>query len=145
MELQHPSIQPSPAPRAPGRTVSAARRSPWSVACDTRTGDGPHGLQVARQEIPGGAHRWSLLGAHRTPHPRRTPPTGGRAAPRGPFWRSLVLHDLRYSAACLAESTREAGRLLRVVNTPYGPLDADAVEGADIAPAYHRHSSLWLA
>ncbi|MFI9115897.1 hypothetical protein [Streptomyces venezuelae] len=80
--------------------------------------------------------------AHHIPAARRRP---AAEQPPGAPWRSLVLRDLRYSAACLAESTREAGRLLRVVNTPYGPLDADAVEGADIAPAYHRHSSLWLA
>lgn len=127
----------------------------------------------------------------RAPHTTSPPHAADRrpSSPPGPLG-VLVLRDLRYSAACLAEATREerrpqprairrsvvfstwprfngdsgvaswsaraerrargrlrteAGRLLRVVNTPYGPLDADAVEGADIAPAYHRHSSLWLA
>ncbi len=125
--------------------------------------------------------------AHHIPASRRRP---AAEQPAGAPWCSLVLPDLRYSAACLAEATREerrprprairrtavfsswprfsrdsgvaswsateerrargrlrteAGQLMRVVNTPYGPLDADAVEGADIAPAYHRHSSLWLA
>ncbi|MCX4986359.1 hypothetical protein [Streptomyces sp. NBC_00572] len=37
------------------------------------------------------------------------------------------------------------GALLRTLNTPEGVLDAEAADAVDIAPARHRHSSLWLA
>ncbi|MFI5746597.1 hypothetical protein ACIBBE_11755 [Streptomyces sp. NPDC051644] len=37
------------------------------------------------------------------------------------------------------------GILRRLVNTPTGELAREAADTVDVPPAYHRHSSIWLA
>jgi len=67
------------------------------------------GLQVARQEIPGG--RCERSSVTRTAH--HLPPSYGRSPDgraSGSPWRSVVLYDLRYSARTFTEATRESRR-----------------------------------
>lgn len=67
------------------------------------------GLQVARQEIPGG--RCERSAVTRTAH--HLPPSYGRSADgraSGSPWCSVVLYDLRYSARTFTEATRESRR-----------------------------------
>ncbi|GAA2280464.1 hypothetical protein GCM10010234_16700 [Streptomyces hawaiiensis] len=94
---------------AAGPQPQAAR---YGCPYGRRTFDRSDGFQVARQETPGGGCDRSTVTrtAHHLPPSLGSRGWGAHDFPSGAPWRSLVLHDLRYSARSFTDAARESRR-----------------------------------